>query len=227
MGVMVTLQSTLIRLSGALVMSLGAMLPVAAEDTVDPAAPGQARSTAFATLPSGATIAVRPLDNSDANLRVAATFAEALTKRGFRSSNTSARYALNFDIEVQPIRQPLPKQTSGELSSAPKSVEKNDLRGDLTDPRGNLDDGQVRFKMRAGNPDDAPPPRRGDLTSRGALRYVMSATLDDQQGAQRLWQGEATFADSATEEQAAYAMMANALVDVLGRTVRQRSFGGE
>jgi hypothetical protein len=226
MGVMVTLQSTLIRLSGALVMSLGAMLPVAAEDTYDPAAPGQARSTAFATLPSGATIAVRPLDNSDANMRVAASFAEALAKRGFRSSDTGARYALNFDIEVQPIRQPLPKQTTGELRSAPSSVVNNDMRGDLTDPRGNLDDGQVRFKMGVANAEDVPP-RRGDLTSRGALRYVMTATLDDQQGGQRLWQGEATFADSATEEQAAYTMMANALVDVLGRTVRQRSFGGE
>jgi hypothetical protein len=227
MGAMVTLQSTLIRLSGALVMSLGAMLPAAAEDTFDPAAPGQARSTAFATLPSGATIAVRPLDNSDANLRVAASFAEALTKRGFRSSDNVARYALNFDIEVQPIRQPLPKQTTGELRSAPSSMVNNDLRGDLTDPRGNLDDGQVRFKMGVANPDDALPPRRGDLTTRGALRYIMTATLDDQQSGQRLWQGEATFADSATEEQAAYAMMANALVDQLGRTVRQRSFGGE
>jgi hypothetical protein len=227
MGVMVTLQSTLIRLSGALALTLGAMLPVAAEDAVDPAAPGQARSTAFATLPPGAAIAVRPLDNSDANLRVAANFADALTKRGFRSADTGARYALNFDIEVQPIRQPLPKQTTGELRSAPSTAVNNDLRGNLTDPRGNLDDGQVRFKMGVANPDDAPPPRRGDLTSRGALRYVMTATLDDQQGGQRLWQGEATFADSATEEQAAYTMMANALVDQLGRTVRQRSFGGE
>lgn len=224
---MVTLQTTLIRLSGVLALALGAMLPAAAEDVVDPAAPGQARSTAFATVPSSAAIVVRPLDNSDANLRVAATFAEALAKRGFRSADTGARYALNFDIEVQPIRQPLPKQTTGELRSAPSTAVNNDLRGNLTDPRGNLDDGQVRFKMGVANPDDAPPPRRGDLTSRGALRYVMTATLDDQQGGQRLWQGEATFADSATEEQAAYTMMANALADQVGRTVRQRSFGGE
>lgn len=220
---MVTLQSSLIRLSGALVLALGAMLPAAAADPVDPAAPGQARSTAFATLPSGAAIAVRPLDNSDTNLRVAANFNEALSRRSFRRGDAGARYALNFDIEVQPIRQPSLKPT-GETRSAPPLS--NDLGGvQPNDVRGNISDSQFRIQM--GNATDDTIPRRGDLTSRGALRYVMTATLDDQQGGQRLWQGEATFADSATEEQAAYAMMANALVDQLGRTVRQRSFGGE
>ncbi len=78
----------------------------------------------------------------------------------------------------------------------------------------------------SGNAEDVPP-RRGDLASRGSLRYVMRATLDDQHAGQRLWQGEATFADGSTDEQVAYAKMADALVDQLGRTVRQRSFGGE
>ena len=222
MDAMLTLQTALIRLSGALALCLGAALPVEAADTVDPAAPGQARSTAFTTVPAGAAISVRPLDNSDANMRIAATIAEALAKRGYRGG-TNARYSLNFNIEVEPIRQPSARSTNTLRSVEPLS---NDLQGVRPeDVRGNIDDSQFRIQM-GGSTDDNPP-RRGDLGSRGSLRYVMTATLDDQQGGQRLWQGEATFADSATEEQAAYAMMANTLVDQLGRTVRQRSFGGE
>lgn len=224
MGVMLSLHSSLIRFTGAIALVLGAMLPADADDVVDPAAPGQARSTAFSPLPAGAAIVVRPLDNSDTNMRVAATFTEALAKRSIRSSDPGARYALNFDIEVQPIRQPSLKPTTGDLRAPPPLS--NDLQGVKPDDvRGNLDDSQFRIQM--GSAAEDVPPRRGDLSSRGSLRYVMRATLDDQQGGQRLWQGEATFADSATDEQVAYAKMADALVDQLGRTVRQRSFGGE
>jgi hypothetical protein len=226
MGVMVTLHSGLIRFSGALVLLLGAVLPVEADDVVDPSAPGQARSTAFTALPAGAAIVVRPLDNSDTNMRVAATFNDALAKRSIRSSDAGARYALNFDIEVQPIRQPSLKPTTGDLRAPPPLS--NDLQGVKPDDvRGNLDDSQIRIQMGgSGNAEDVPP-RRGDLASRGSLRYVMRATLDDQHAGQRLWQGEATFADGSTDEQLAYAKMADALVDQLGRTERQRSFGGE
>lgn len=222
---MLSLQSSLIRFTGALALVLGAMLPADADDVYDPAAPGQARSTAFTALPAGAAIIVRPLDNSDTNLRVAANFVDALAKRNIRGSDANARYALNFDIEVQPIRQPSLKPTTGDVRAPPPLS--NDLQGVKPDDvRGNLDDSQFRIQMGGSGTEDVPP-RRGDLASRGSLRYVMRATLDDQQGGQRLWQGEATFADSATDEQVAYAKMADALVDQLGRSVRQRSFGGE
>jgi hypothetical protein len=225
MGAMLTFRASLLRLSGALALALAAGLPVEAADTVDPAAPGQGRSTSFAPLPAGVAIAARPLDNSDTNLRVASSFAEALARRGYRRGDASARYALNFDIEVQPIRQPSLKPTAGE-TRGPEPLS-NDMRGiQPNDMRGNLDDSQFRIQMGNANPEDVQP-RRGDLTSRGSLRYVMTATLDDQQTGQRLWQGVATYADSATDEQAAYTLMASALADQLGRTVRQRSFGGE
>jgi hypothetical protein len=224
MGAMVTLHSSLIRFACALALTLGLVLPAAADDVVDPAAPGQARSTAFTPLPADAAIVVRPLDNSDTNLRVAASFNDALTRRSYRRGDPNARYALNFDIEVQPIRQPTLKPTGETRGTPPLS---NDLGGvQPDDVRGNINDSQFRIQMGNATADDVQP-RRGDLASRGSLRYVMRATLDDQQSGQRLWQGEATYADSTTEEQAAYALMASSLVDQLGRTVRQRSFGGE
>lgn len=214
---------TTIRICGALALACAAILPVHANDVVDPAAPGQARSTAFAQVPAGAAIIVRPLDNSDSNLRVANNFNDALNKRGLRSGDPKARYALNFDVEVQPIRQPSPPPSTADRRGSP--LLSNDLEGvQPNDVRGNLDDSQFRINM--GNPSlDDLQPKRGDLTSRGSLRYVMTATLDDQQTGQRVWQGEATYANSQTEEQASLALMADALVDQLGRTVRQRSFG--
>ena len=56
------------------------------------------------------------------------------------------------------------------------------------------------------------------------LRYVLTATLDDERTGRRVWQGEATYSSAPADEAATLAGMAAVLVEQIGQTVRQRSF---
>jgi hypothetical protein len=59
---------------------------------------------------------------------------------------------------------------------------------------------------------------------RGMLRYVLTATLDDESTGRRVWQGEAIYAGAPADEAATLAAMAAILVEQLGQTVRERLF---
>ena len=81
----------------------------AAANEQDAAAPGQARSTSFSAFAPDAAIAVRPLDNSRANLTLKQHFAAALAKRSLRVQDSPAPLVLNFETEVdQTIRRSIP-----------------------------------------------------------------------------------------------------------------------
>lgn len=140
--------------------------PAAANDE----APGVAHSTSFSALAPDTVIAVRPLDNTYANLELKGHFAAALARRAIRVQEMPAPVVLNFETEVD--------QTI----------------------------------------------RRDELPDRGALRYVLTATLDDEKSGRRMWQGKASYVGAPADEAAMMATMASVLADQVGRTVRERSF---
>jgi hypothetical protein len=187
--------------NGALILrlaTLAALLaaPAAAQEAP---APGLARSTSFSAYAPGAAIAVRPLDNTRANLALKQRFASALTKRSVRVQEMPAPLVLNFETEVdQTIRRNIP------------------TRG--TAAAGN-DASEVRVDIWPSHRDST-----SRLPDRGMLRYLLIATLDDERTGRRVWQGEATYSGAPADESETLAAMAEILVDQLGRTVRQRSF---
>lgn len=175
----------------------------AAANAQDAGAPGQARSTSFSAFASDAAIAVRPLDNSHANLALKQSFAAALEKRALRVRDMPAPLVLNFETEVdQTIRRSIP--TLGTAAGGNRESE-------------------VRVNMWSTNQDSILRGRASEL-DRGMLRYVLTATLDDERTGRRVWQGEATYAGAPADEAATLAGMAAVLVEQLGQTVRQRSF---
>ena len=65
-----------------LALALLAAAASAAEWTDERDAPGRAAAMSYRAMPAGAAIAVRPLDNSPLNLKVAAELVQALRQRG-------------------------------------------------------------------------------------------------------------------------------------------------
>jgi hypothetical protein len=175
----------------------------AAANEQDASAPGQARSTSFSAFSPEAVIAVRPLDNSRANLALKQHFAAALAKRSLRVQEMPAPLVLNFETEVdQTIRRTIPT---------------------LGTATGSNHEAEMGVNMWSTGQDSVLRGRVSEL-DRGVLRYVLTATLDDERTGRRVWQGEAIYAGAPADEAATFAGMAAVLVEQLGQTVRQRSF---
>ena len=134
--------------------------------------PGRAYGLAFQPLPAGAAFAVRALDDSAGNLRLARRFAEALRHRGRAVQPALAPLTLNFETEIQQVP----------------------------------------------NRDTRYP---GD--SRGPVRYVLTATVDDATG-KRLWNGEASYVGNPNAETLIFAQLVEVLADEVGRTSAAHGF---
>lgn len=90
--------------AGALLLAaVGAAAQAPAQD----ADRGEIHASSYLPLPSGAAFAVRPLNDSAANLRLVPRFAEALRRGGRGAPSTAGSLILNFDTEVDtvPLRQ--------------------------------------------------------------------------------------------------------------------------
>jgi len=158
------------------------------------AAPGLAYASSFLPVPSGTPISVRPWDNSAENQRVKLSFTEALNRRGVLLTDGGTPLTLNFETEVESLAVP------------------------------GIGFGQVRDESRVHMDiqDNLLGGRTGN--SGGTTRYILRATLDDQQSGQRLWQGEATYTGAVVDETATFAAMAPVLVDGFGETVHPKGF---
>lgn len=163
---------------------------------------GQAHSTSFAPLTPGAAIAVRPLDDSTANVSLSRHFAAALRKRAMTVQDMPAPLVLNFETEVdQASRREIPT---------------------IATASGSNREPEMQVDVRAANREGALRGRTDD--ARGLLRYVLTATLDDEQTGRRLWQGEAMYSGAPADEAVTLAAMAAILAEQVGETVRPRSF---
>jgi hypothetical protein len=170
----------------------------------DEPSPGVARSMSFLALQPDAGVTIRPLDNTRANLALKQQFAAALKKRAMRVDEQNAVYVLNFETVVdQAARRGEPSFGSGGGSNR---------------------DSEVRINVWATHQDSVLRGRVDDQSNRGTLRYVLTATLEEERTGRRLWQGEASYAGAPADEAATLAAMAGVLVEQVGQTVRQKNF---
>ena len=184
--------------------ALAVVLLAAAPAAADEPSPGVARSMSFLALAPGATVTIRPLDNTRANLALKQSFATALKRRAVRVDEQNAVYVLNFETEVdQAARRREPSLGSAAGSSR---------------------DSEVRINVWATRQDSVLRGRADDQVDRGTLRYTLTATLEEEGTGRRLWQGEASYAGAPADEAATLAAMAGVLADQLGQTVRQKNF---
>ena len=174
-------------------------LPVRAADD-DSDRPGLTYASLFSPVPAGTPINVRPWDNTTDNQRVKMSFTEALHRRGVPVTDGKANLTLNFETNIDSLAIPGAGSGVGQIQHR---------------------DRDSRIRMTLGSGSDA-----ALLSARGAatIRYILKATLDDQQSGERLWQGEATYTGAVSDEAGAFAAMAPILVDGFGQNVRPKTF---
>jgi hypothetical protein len=170
----------------------------------DATAPGRAHASSFMPVPDNSMVAVRPWDNSDANLKVRSSLTDALSKRGIKLTERDAPLTLNFETEVENLSGDEPAPSLGQVQA-------------------HNWDKRVRMNLWSSTQDSLTQGRRSAGGGSGTVRYVLRATLQDRTG-QRLWEGEASYLGAPTDETSTFMAMAPVVVDGLGQTVRPRTF---
>jgi hypothetical protein len=199
-----------------LTLAGGAVLVSAGSAAMAQSAPGVAYSTSYLALSPSSAVVIRPLDDTRANLALKRRFAEALRTRAVRVEERDTPYVLSFETEVDHgIRRGAPSLGSVSGSASGSAVDAQSASGL---------DAEVRINVWASNQDSLLGGRIDDLATRGTLRYVLRATLEEEPTGRRLWQGEASYAGAPADEGATLAAMASVLAGQFGRTVRPRSF---
>lgn len=188
----------------AAALAFAFVFPAHAQTPADPTAPGRLNAFLYREMPAEAAFKVTPLDDSRDNRRLATAFERALERAGRKLDRAGAPLALNFSTEVAQVGRPGPQGSLGIVEAS-------------------RDDARVRLNLFSTGEDSlAGGPRRHDGAP-ASVRYTLTATVEDSRGG-RLWQGTATLLGTPGDEQAAYAAMARAIAEEIGKTVRQRPF---
>lgn len=182
----------------------------AAEWTDDPGAPGRAASMSFHAIDSGTPVAVRPLDNSPLNMKIADRLANSLRDRGMVIADDAP-----LQLEFETATESTVGAPSNGASSEPRRVDigrERDLgRSDAVDARVDLYS-NTRSSLLTG----VRKPDRG-------LRYVLRATVAERDGP-RLWEGYAEYGEAAGSDERLFDGMALLLAGMVGRTAAERRF---
>lgn len=180
------------------------LAPAIAQDDAGPT-PGRVYASSYGPVPENTLMVVRPLDNSAANLRVKNGFAEALSRRGVKLTETGAQLALNFETEVESL---------GGSGAGPS----------LGQIKAENEDKRIRMNFWSTTQDSILTGRQGSGGSSGTVRYILRATIDDQRTGQRLWQSEASYTGAPSDEVSAFIGMTPVIVEGLGQSVRPKGF---
>lgn len=196
------MKSTFLPVLVALVV-MGATLPVRAQDDSD--SPGLAYATLFLPIPAGTAINVRPWDNSAENQSVKGSFQDALAQHGVRLADNGTPLLLNFETSVESLAVPSVGGPS------------------LGEVQGRNYDSRIRMNLWSNSKDSLLAGRHSDDDS-ATTRYVLRATLDNQDTGERLWQGEAHYTAVVTDETKTFIAMAPILVGEFGKNVQPKPF---
>lgn len=174
-------------------------------------ADGAMNAVAYESMPAGATVMVRPLDNSDHNMLLKGDFERAFRARGY---NVSDDAKLIFSFETF--------DTAGAwIGGGPNrfvELSNNPDQSGVEAPR-------VRFNLfnsqRGGilNPDRKEPTR---MVSPSTFR--IEATIENADDGKRLWQGWSTIDIGAGDNREKSRVMIPVMVEGVGKTVREQAF---
>jgi hypothetical protein len=171
--------------------------PVPRETPAQP--PGRAFSTSYQPVPQDATFQIRALNNSPANVRIARAVGEALPRR------TGAGAALLVTVETE---------------ANPVAVRQRDTR--WYQPDGHYF--QLRIPLGGAAIDEARGGRARSEDGPRSMQFVLHVTVENPNTGARVWDGRAYYTTQADDEDPAFAGMARILAEMMGRTVRTRSF---
>lgn len=173
---------------------------------------GLLNAVSFKVIPTGAAVAVRPLDNSDNNLVLQRDFEQTLRKQGFTVSK-DAPFVLSFETrDVAGAYTDRPSQRWDDLSSRRGAGEPEKTRTQLRffdTPSGGLVNrgGQTR-----------------DTTVITPTKHRIDATIEDKANGHRHWQAWTIADQTGADRLAVMRSMVPEITLAIGTTVRQRPF---
>jgi len=172
---------------------------------------GTLNAVSFKPLPVGAPIFVRPLDDPDENLVLKRRFESVLQERGYALAPDPSGLVLTFESRDQ-------------IDSWSDSGRRTVLEFQGAGGREGTEDVEARLRLFDS--------QRGALLNKGRggtrvvtpSNYRLEVNIDHKGDRERLWQGW-TIADLAYgDDRSLNRAMVPALVDNIGKTVRQQSF---
>ncbi|MCB2102584.1 MAG: hypothetical protein KDE22_17030 [Rhodobacterales bacterium] len=181
-----------------------------AQSSNDPAPAGDATVNALAMrpLPQGATLVVRPLDDSDASKEIQVLFERALRDRGYPLA-ADGRLILTFET-----RDRIGTWSSGNRRTLVEAHSRGGRTGG--------EDAQVRLNIYDSDTGGVLARERQETARSQPSEYRMDVTIDDRQEKRRLWQGYATADLDRGDGRSLTKAIVPVLVDSLGQTVRSR-----
>ncbi len=171
------------------------------------AAEGIINAISFRPIPTQATIAVRPWDNSDENMKTAQLIKTQLKSLGYKIA-PNAKITLSFETKNE-----LGKWSRGTKN---KSVEFSAEAGSATE-----NDAKVRLNIFSSSEGGILNPAK--KSGENILSKISLEITLDQQNGPRLWQGEAVAGVRQTDSASVIYRLTPILVDQLGKTVRRKS----
>ncbi len=174
-------------------------------------------AAALKPMPQGA-IAVKPWDNSDANMALAREIEARLTAKGY-TVDPAAPLVLSFETEADaPTGPEDPRRRPVELQGHTSSSNDDNTRVMLN--LYSTEKGGVFNDREGANAQPTAPQHHLKMTLDGP---IVAANGSTSRG--RLWQGEASGRLNRGDDQTLYRSMIGPLVDALGQTVRSAPFG--
>ncbi len=189
--------------------------PPSGDSGTSAAAQAFVNSVSYQPLPERAIFAVRPLDNSDANLKLKTSIEEALRVKGFGVAK-DAPLVLSFDTRDEVgAWSDAGRRTILELRAESGREAGEFTRGEYAHAKVNIFDSASGGLLNEG---------RGGTSIATPSTYRIDATLDDRTNGRRLWQGWAianlAYGDRTDLDRA----MIPAIVQNLGRTTTRQPF---
>lgn len=186
----------------------GALAQTAAPAQAGPK--GTMNAVSFSPMPSNVEIAVRPLDDSDANLRLKEMFAAELRSKGFRVVDKST---LVMTVE-----------TRDEVGSWTDQGRRSLIELQAKGGRDGGEDAQAMVNIYNSTRGGLLNEGRGGTSIATPSTYRINVTVDDRNNGKRIWQGW-TIADLGHGDREALAKaMVPALMGHLGLTASLQSF---
>ncbi len=193
----------------AFLLTLGAALPVVAQEAGEPVA---SRMNAFAcgTLPSPLKVDVQVLDNAASYLRFQERFVEALRAAGGDSVDGAA-IILTLDVQTEREFQ---RREGGELMELRAGQENTDI--------GQEGDVFFRGNIWSSTSDSVLGGRKRDLGRLALNQLRVSATANRRDDGRCLWQGEVLHHLNGEDADVAAIRIMPILAEAMGKTVRNR-----
>ncbi|MDH5748871.1 MAG: hypothetical protein OEY85_06135 [Rhodospirillales bacterium] len=189
-----------------LFVGLGVLLVLPA--TVFAEGDGRMNAVSFSPLPRGVEISVRPLDNSDQNIVLQKQFEQVLQGRGYKISE-NASLILTFEVLEQVGRwSSAERRTIFEVEGRQSSSGNDDTRARVS----------LFDSNRGGVFNKGEEKRSGAIPSQSR----MDVNIDDRNNGKRLWQAWITGDHGRGGAQTLTKAMVQAVVDIMGQTVKSR-----